>query len=414
MIKRIGLLVSRIVVGAVFTFSGFVKAIDPLGFTYKTEDYLTALGPFFENLIPLAFVAAVVLSAIELLIGVNLLLGIRLKESTWGAALLMLFMTPLTLWIAISNPVHDCGCFGDAYIISNWATFWKNIVLSLVILVIYLLRKEHKSILKDKAEWGFVVFAFTFSVIVSNYCYKHLPVIDFRPYAIGNNIIDGMSIPDDAERDSTETTLIYSKDGVEKGFTLENYPKGDAWEFVDQQTVVIKKGYEPPIHDFTIESLEEGEITDIVLDNPGYSFLLISYDFSKADLSKSNEINEIYSYAKANGYGFYAMTASIEEVIESYKLDAKAEYPICLTDKITLKTIVRSNPGLVLIKDATVLNKWHVNDLPQFNTPLEDSELGTMKEPDAVKKVGVIVFLFLFHALMLFGIAKYFEKKRKK
>lgn len=413
MIKRIGLIVSRVVIGAVFTFSGFVKAVDPLGFTYKTEDYLVALGPFFENFIPLALVAAIVLSAIELLIGINLLFGIRLKESTWGAASLMLFMTPLTLWIAVSNPVHDCGCFGDAYVISNWATFWKNIVLSVIILSIYLLRKEHKPMLKKRVEWGFVIFTFVFSLVISSYCYRHLPVIDFRPYAIGSNIIDGMAIPDDAERDSTETTLIYSKDGVEQEFSLANYPKEDGWEFVDQQTILIKKGYEPPIHDFTIESLEEGEITDVVLDNDGYTFLLISYDFSKADLERSDEINKIYAYAQENGYDFYAMTASTEEAIIDYKAEAKAVYPICLTDKITLKTIVRSNPGLVLIKDATVLNKWHVNDLPEFTTPLENSELGEMKAPDATKNVVVIILLFLFHVAILFGAAKYFEKRRK-
>ena len=409
--KRVYLIVSRILIGALFTFSGFVKAVDPLGFSYKMDDYLTAIGPFFENFASLSLIAAVVLAAFELLIGINLLFGIRLKESTWGAALLMLFMIPLTLWIAIANPVHDCGCFGDALIISNWATFWKNIVISAFIAGIFILLKNNKPYVQNKTQWIFTVYAFVFAVGISIYCYQHLPLLDFRPYTAGTNIIEGMATPEDAERDSFDTKLIYAKNGVEKEFTLEDYPRNDStWEFVDQVSLLIKKGYEPPIHDFTIESLEDGEITDIVLDNPSYTFLLISYDFSKADISQSEQINKIYAYAQENDYGFYAMTASVDEAIETYKIEAKAEYPICLTDKITLKTIIRSNPGLVLIKDATIINKWHVNDLPSFNEPLENSSLSKIPAPKWAKKITKISLLFLLGALLILGLDKYRKK----
>jgi uncharacterized membrane protein YphA (DoxX/SURF4 family) len=412
MIKRITLIALRVLLGIVFVFSGFVKAVDPLGFTYKMEDYFTAMGPFFENFAPLAFVAAIVLAALELVIGVNYIFGIRLKETTWAAALFMLVMTPLTLWIALSNPVHDCGCFGDALVITNWQTFWKNIAISLVILCIFLLRKNHKPFIGNKSQWAFTAYAFIFSVGISMYCYMHLPIIDFRPYKIGTNINDGMVMPENAEADSFDIKLIYKKNGLEKEFNLETYPKDSTWEFVDQRSVLIKKGYEPPIHDFTIDDLEQGEITDIVLANEGYTFLLIAYDFSKANLSKSDQINKIYKYAQDNGYDFYAMTASIDEDIEKYKVQANATYPICLTDKVTLKTIIRSNPGLVLIKNATVLNMWHVNDLPKLTKPLEKSPLGEIRKPDLAKKMGMVILLFLIPALLIIGLDRRAVKKK--
>lgn len=412
MIKRITLIALRVLLGFVFVFSGFVKAVDPLGFTYKMEDYLAVLGPFFENFAPLAFITAIVLAALELVIGVNYIFGIRLKETNWAAALFMLVMTPLTLWIALANPVHDCGCFGDALVISNWATFWKNIVISAVILLLFLLRKSHKPFIGNKSQWAFTAYAFIFSVGISLYCYMHLPIIDFRPYKIGTNITEGMAIPEDAEPDSFDIRLIYKKSGVEKEFNLENYPKDSTWEFVDQRSVLIKKGYEPPIHDFTIDHLEQGDITDIVLANPSYTFLLIAYDFSKANLSKSEQLNKIYQYAQKNDYGFYAMTASVDEAIEKYKVDTKAEYPICLTDKITLKTIIRSNPGLVLIKDGTVLNMWHFNDLPELTKPLEKSPLGEIQHPDLNKKMGMVLLLFLIPALLIIGLDRRAIKRK--
>ena len=406
------LLLSRLILGAVFVFSGFVKAVDPLGFTYKMEDYLVAMGPFFEQFSSVAFGSSILLSAVELVIGLNFLFGIRMKETTWVAALFMLVMTPLTLWIALDNPVHDCGCFGDALVISNWATFWKNIAIDIVLLVIFFLLKKHHAFVAAKTQWIFTVYALFFSIALSVYCYRHLPLLDFRPYSNGSNIIKGMHIPDDAEPDSFDIKLVYAKDGIEKEFSMEDYPRNDStWVFVDQKTVLIKKGYEPPIHDFTIESLEDGDITDLVLENADYSFLLVSYDFSKADLSRAAEINAIYDYAKENGYNFYALTASVSQDIESYLTKTKAAYPICLTDVITLKTIVRSNPGLVLLKDATVINKWHYNDLPEFVIPLEESGFSEIPKPEWAKKIAIVAILFLIGGVLILFLGRRFNKK---
>ncbi|MDR3705170.1 MAG: DoxX family protein [Paludibacteraceae bacterium] len=412
MIKRVLLIIFRLLLGCVFVFSGFVKTIDPLGFTYKIQDYLSAMGPFISNFSSVAFIAAVTLSALELLVGLNFILGARLKETTWVAALFLLFMTPLTFWIAIKNPVHDCGCFGDALIISNWATFWKNIVLSALVVSVFLLRKSHKPFVGHHVQWALALYGFLFAIGLSTYCYYHLPLVDFRPYKIGSNIAKGMEIPANAASDSFDIKLIYAKNGVEKEFTLQNYPKNDnSWTFVDQKSVLVKKGYEPPIHDFTMET-DHGDITNDVLSNPGYTFLLISYDLKKTNIAKSNKINDIYHYAKKHGYGFYAMTASTDDDIATYKKQAKAEYPIVLTDKITLKTIIRSNPGLVLIKGATVYNMWSVYDLPRFKEPLEKSALGTIEKPDAKNTIAIVAILFLVPVFITFLIDTFLTNRR--
>lgn len=411
MIKRIILLLSRLVVGGVFVFSGFVKTIDPLGFTYKIEDYLAAMGPFMTQFSVLAFAAAIIISAIELTIGLNLILGIRVKESNWAAAALMLFMTPLTLWIAISNPVHDCGCFGEALIISNWETFWKNIILSILIVGIFFTQKSAKTFIKKKTQWILCSYSFIFAIALSIYCYKHLPIIDFRPYKIGTNIIKDMAIPEGAAQDSFDIKLIYSKNGVEKEFTLENYPEDDSWQFVDQKSILVKKGYEPPIHDFTLDT-EDGDITDLVLQNPSYTFLLVSYDFKTANLEKKDLINKIYTYAKKNNYGFFAMTSSVPEEIANYEAKTGSKFPITLSDKITLKTMVRSNPGLILIKNATVLNKWHYNDIPDFSSALEKSELGQQKEVNIFQNIIITLIIYLIPIFIILGIDKMLYNRR--
>lgn len=411
MYKRITLLCFRLLVGGVFVFSGFVKAIDPLGFTYKIEDYLTAMSPFMAQFAPLAFTAAIILSAIELVIGLNLILGMRLKESNWAAAALMLFMTPLTLWIALTNPVHDCGCFGDAWVISNWETFWKNIVLSLLIGGIFFLQKSHKPFVIAKTQWIITAYSFIFSIGLSIYCYQHLPIIDFRPYKIGTNILKGMEIPDNAAQDSFDIKLIYSKNGVEKEFTMENYPQDDSWTFVDQKTTLLKKGYEPPIHDFTMET-ENGDITDSVLADTGYSFLVVAYDLKKSNLDNIDKLNKVYAFAKKHKYGFYVLTSSVPEHIEAFKTLSKTPYTIGLSDKITLKTIIRSNPGLLLIKDARVLNMWHNKDLPSFNAPLEEDELGKVQMPNNLQVIIFTAIMFLIPLFIIVGIDKVLNNRR--
>jgi len=362
-IGNLALSTSRLIMGSVFVFSGFVKAIDPLGFTYKIEDYLRAFGGVFESFEVVAFPVAILLSTLELLIGLNILLKIHIKFSSFLALLFMLVMTPLTLYIAIKNPVTDCGCFGDALVISNWNTFYKNVALIIIVIVLLIFNKKIINPLKYKIQ-TFIIFAFfCFGVGLSVYCYLHLPLIDFRPYKIGVNIPNAMLIPDGAPTDVYTTSFIYEKNGVKKEFTLENYPKGDTnWKFIDQKSVLISKGYMPPIHDFTIVNGQFDDITEKVIYNQGATYLLIMYDVSKASEKGAKKAEEIYKKSLQSGVSFYALTGSTDEDVQDFIQKTGITFPFCKTDPITLKTIIRANPGLVLIKNGTVVEKWNWRD----------------------------------------------------
>ncbi len=395
----------RILIGCVFIFSGFVKVIDPYGGFYKVEDYLVAFG--WDFFIPLAFVGSVLQSAFEFLLGICLLFGANIRSTSFLTMLFMAVMTPLTLYIALFNPVTDCGCFGDALIISNWATFWKNIVISFMIVVVFLWRDYSPSLFTQRTEWLIAIYAGFFALFLSWYCYENLPIIDFRPYKIGTDIKKSMEIPEGAPTDEYKTTLVYEKDGVKQDFTIENYPQDSSWTFVESKNELVKKGYEPPIHDFTIESPDFGDITEDVIEDPGYTFLLISTKIEKASTSKRNEINAVYDFARENGYNFYCLTASGLESkeLKEYIVEAGgAEYPFMNTDEITLKTIIRSNPGLVLIKDGIILNKWSNKNIPAFDKPLAKSKLGQLQMRNDKKATAYSIVGFIIPLLLILGL----------
>ena len=356
------LLVARIIFGLVFLFSGFVKAVDPLGTAYKISDYLEAFS--LTPLDFLAFPAALMLIAAEFTIGFNILFNVHLKGTTWVASLFMLVMTPITLYLAISNPISDCGCFGDAIVMTNWQTFYKNVVLCVFLAIIALLQNQTRPWLSNWGAWVVTLLPILISFGISIYCYNLLPIIDFRPYKIGNNIIEGMNIPEDAPLDKYETTFYYEKDGIEQAFTLDNYPAEDStWTFVRQESKLIEQGYVPPIHDFSIVT-EDGDITDLVLEDSGYTLLVISHKVEKASTKNIKCVKSTIANAKKAGANIIWLTSSYSDEIEEFKTQYGIEDTFGATDDITLKTIVRSNPGLILIKDATVIEKWHHNALP--------------------------------------------------
>lgn len=356
------LLIARIIFGLVFLFSGFVKAVDPLGTAYKISDYLEAFS--LTPLDFLAFPAALMLIAAEFTIGFNILFNVHLKGTTWVASLFMLVMTPVTLYLAISNPISDCGCFGDAIVMTNWQTFYKNVVLCIILAIIALLQKQSRPWLSNWGAWVVTLLPILISFGISIYCYNLLPVLDFRPYKKGNNIIEGMQVPEDAPIDKYETTFFYEKDGIEQAFTLDNYPAEDStWTFVRQESKLIEQGYVPPIHDFSIVT-EDGDITDLILEDAGYTLLVISHKVEKAATKNIKCVKSTIANAKKAGANVIWLTSSYTDEIDEFKTQYGIEDTFGATDDITLKTIVRSNPGLVLIKDATVIEKWHHNALP--------------------------------------------------
>ncbi len=354
--------ISRTLLALTFLFSGFVKAVDPLGTTYKIEDYLHAFGGFFVQLDTLAYPAALTLIAFEFLLGFCLLFNIRTQIMAWLALIMMLFMTPLTLYIAIENPVSDCGCFGDAIVLSNWATFWKNIVL-LTLVIILLLTKRHIPQLFVGAAEGVLftigVLGLLSIILVSQ---LSLPFIDFRPYKVGNHIPTLMEYPEDAEPDVYETTFVYAQDGIEQEFTIDNYPQDDStWVFVRQNTTLIKKGYEPPIHDFEIMDYDFNDITDEVLTSEEPVTLVIMYDLAKADTEQLTKVETLWEKGNC-----HILTGSTSDEIATFCSEhfnnPDIEYAFCATDPVTLKTIVRANPGVIVVKDGFIIEKYNLKN----------------------------------------------------
>ena len=358
--------ISRTLLALTFLFSGFVKAIDPLGTVYKIEDYLKAFGGFFTDLLPLAEVAAVALIAAECVLGVCMLLNVRTQWTAWLALAFYLVMTPLTLWIALTNPVSDCGCFGDALVLTNWQTFWKNIVLLALVIILLCCRKAIPQTFTVPAELCIALIGFGLSLALMEYTYRHLPLLDFRPYKVGNNIPTLMEIPEGAEPDVYETTLIYANDeGEEREFTLDNYPKNDPeWTFVDQQSVLVRKGYEPPIHDFEIMTMDFEDITVDILESDQPVTLIIMYDLAKADRRQLSKVQGLI----ARNANAYILTGSgedqIMELAELFGWDEQTtEHVFCYTDPVTLKTIVRANPGMIVIQNGTIIEKHNLRQL---------------------------------------------------
>lgn len=414
---KVGVSLCQFLLGAAFVFSGFVKAVDPLGFFYKLQDYLTAFGliEWFPSGLPLLL--GIVLSATEFCVGVFLFLGIRRKIAPTLALLLMSVMTPLTLYLALENPVSDCGCFGDAWVLTNWQTFGKNIVLLLAAGTVFKWRARLVRFVTYKLEWMLSMYTILFVFALSSYCLRNLPILDFRPYKIGANIKAGMELPEGAKPSVFETRFVLEKNGERREFTLDDYPDS-TWTFVESRTVLKEKGYEPPIHDFSMLSLDSGEeITDSVLSDKGYTFLLVTHRMESADDGNIDLINEIYDYSVERGYGFYALTASSEEEIELWRDKTGAEYPFCQMDDITLKTIIRSNPGLLLLKEGTILNKWSNGQLPDeyvLSDDLEKLPLGERKQVSDVHTMGYVLLWFFVPLMLVIGLDVLFVRRRER
>lgn len=357
--------IARLLIAPVFIFAGFVKAIDPLGLTYKFSDYFEAFHLDFLG--PFALFFAILLSTAELLIGINLLLKLRMRETAWALLIFMVFFTLLTLGIAIANPVTDCGCFGDALILTNWQTFFKNLFFLVPTLLVFVERGKYVQFFTSWIQYlasGSIYFVL---VMLSVYSLRTLPLIDFRPYKIGSDIPAGMEVPEGMPVDRYETILVYEKGGEQHEFTLqsEEQPWNDSsWVWVETKNLLVEKGYTPPIHDFSISSLDGEDVTDTFLNDDAYSFLVVMHDIEKADRSYIAEINNLMKQASDYGYAVYGLTASGDEAIYSAQNTLNLSFGLFITDDITLKTIIRSNPGLVLVKQGVVLDKWAGSRLP--------------------------------------------------
>lgn len=355
---------SRIIVGVLFIISGFIKLNDPVGFSFKLEEYFSAGVldlPFLE---PYALAISIFVVIFEVLLGVLLLIGFRVKFTVWCLLLMIVFFTFLTFYSAYFNKVTDCGCFGDAIKLTPWESFTKDIILLVLIAILFVGQRYINPILAPTVKRIVAVLTLVLCVIYANYVLNHLPVIDFRPYKIGANIEEGMSVPEDAPKAIFEYAWKFNVQGEEEIFmTRGDYPTVDG-EFIDVETTEIQKGYEPPIHDFTIEQQGE-DFTPILMQEPKL-VMVVAYDLRKSNTPVFSQIKEMTDRAISQGYKVIGMSASNDdqtrEIIKKYQL----KFEFFFTDETTLKTIVRSNPGVLVLEKGTIRQKVHYNDLDKL------------------------------------------------
>ena len=349
----------RLIVGAVFVFSGFVKLVDPIGSQYKFVEYFEVLH--LDFLMPYALPFAIFLILAEIMLGVMLLVGSFPKLTVWSLLLLISIFLFLTWYSAYFNKVTDCGCFGDAVKLTAWETFYKNVFLiALILWLVYDVKNIRPFYSKKLSGFLSLLFLMGFGYL-TYYVLHHLPIIDFRPYAVGKNIPAQMIYPKGAKEDVFDMTFIYKVDGVDKEFKESDKPwKISGAEYVDRKTVLIEKGYEPPIHDFTME--KNGRDLTPQLMKLEKLMLIVSYDLAKADIDGFANIKKVTDKALNNGYAVYMMSASTYEAFNKIKEEFKLDFDLLYCDETTLKTIIRANPGIVTINKGTVEGKWSYND----------------------------------------------------
>ena len=401
----------RILLGVVFAFSGFVKSVDPQGFAYKLQDYFTAFG--LTSLHPIAYVLAFLLVSLEFYVGLLLLFGELRRFSAIVVFAFMAFFTPLTLYLAIANPVTDCGCFGDALKLTNWQTFWKN--LPLFIASIYLLwqvwryKKTNSSISCIKCFFlrhiAFPVLLLLLAIFPTTWATIALPLIDFRPYRIGANLHEGMMIPEGAPQDEYRTEFVYEKDGIRKTFTEFDYPWDDTtWHYVSNETLLVQKGYEPPIHDFALETPDnENRINELLATDAKIHILVVTPfldDLTEQDITTLNALQTLADELALPLFHATSASTDLQADFQSRGLRTT----LYTTNERTLKTIVRAKTGVVLLKDAVVLRKWTISHLPKMEELKMLLQQPTIPLPPAVSPLLwllLAVFLLLVLAKIL-------------
>jgi len=357
--------VARMFVGILFIISGFIKLNDPIGFSFKLQEYFSAEVLNIEFLIPFALVIAIVLVVFELVLGIMLIIGYLPKFTLWSLLLMILFFTFLTFYSAYFDKVKDCGCFGDAMPLTPWQSFYKDVVLLVLILLLFFNRKLITPLFVPASHRWIIFLSFMLCFIFAYYVLMHLPAIDFRAYKVGNNLLEEMKIPEDAKKASYEYQWKFKKDGEE--VIIKNsgaYPNVEG-EYVGVETKLISEGFKPRIPDFSI--LKDGEnITQEILSNDKL-LLIVAYDLRKTEIEGFAAIKELTDNALKQGYTVVGLTASGNNLKEDISTKFKLDFEFYNSDETVLKTIVRANPGILVLKNATVVQKKHWYDAFDIN-----------------------------------------------
>ena len=359
----------RIVTGILFIISGLIKANDSLGFAYKLDEYFEVFGTNF--LVPLSLPLAMFVCIFEIALGFALLLGARTKLTLWLLLLMIVFFTFLTFYSAYFNKVTDCGCFGDAFkaifgrSFSPWESFGKDIFFLVLIIILFIGRQYINPIVGPRFENVLLIIILAGTTAFPLYTYNYLPVIDFRPFAIGKNI------PEQTKGVPDELKYFYKlkdkKTGEIKEFDKFPTDYEKDYDYIDSRTEITKKGIDPKIKDFAISDLNGSDYTEDIIGNPNYNFLLICYDLDKTDKAIFGKLNDFVALCKQDSVTFIALTSSSKETIDKFKLEAKTNIDFYNSDGTVLKTMIRSNPGLMMLKGGTVVDMWHFHTIPSFN-----------------------------------------------
>jgi uncharacterized membrane protein YphA (DoxX/SURF4 family) len=371
--KAISIGFSRFFVGFLFIFSGLIKANDPLGFGYKLQEYFEVFHLTFFN--DYATAIAIFLCGLEIILGATLLLGLFVRQVIWGLLGLIVFFTFLTFYSAFFEVVTSCGCFGDAIPLTPWQSFGKDLILLAFILILFIYRAEIKSIVPLKIQNFILAACILLSFGVGIYTYRNLPVIDFLPYKVGANVPELMKIPPGAPQDEYE--IVYQlknkqtgevKKMTDKSYLKEEIWKDTNWEIIGEpESKLLKKGFEPKIKDLKISNAAGEDLTSTVIEHSAYQFLIIAYDLDKTDLQAFKSLNELTAKA-AQGFQIASLvlTASSIDQAEQLKKNLSINMPFFFADAIPLKSMVRANPGIILIKNGIIIDKWHYQNMPAF------------------------------------------------
>lgn len=355
--------ISRLLVGSLFIFSGFIKANDAIGFSYKLVEYFEVFDTHF--LVPIALPLAMFICIFEIILGFTLLLGARVKLTLWLLLLMIIFFTFLTFYSAYFQKVLSCGCFGDAIPLTPWQSFTKDLVLLVLIIVLFIGQEYIEPLFGEMFENFLLVVILIASTAFPIYTYNYLPVIDFRPYAIGKNI------PEQTKGIPDEVKFFYTLKDKKTGESIEvdTWPENwdQKYDYVSNRTEVTKKGVDAKIKDFSINDLNGSDYTQDIIENPNYNFLLICYDLEKTEKSVFGKINDFAALCKQDSVPLIILTSSTKETIDIFKQETKTTVDFYNTDGTVLKTMIRSNPGLMLLKAGTVIDMWHYHSLPAFN-----------------------------------------------
>ncbi len=365
---------SRFFVGIIFIFSGLIKANDPLGFGYKLEEYFEVFHLAFLN--NFAVVIAIIICVLEIILGVALLLGLRAKKTSIGLLVLIIFFTFLTFYSAAFNVVRTCGCFGDAIPLTPWQSFTKDLILLAFIIIIYLNRTKIQPVLKSEtAENKALMIASALTLGFALYTYNFLPVKDFLPYHKGANLPEYMRIPEGAPLDVYEIrySLKNKKSGETKEMTDKEYLKTEIWKDASWEIIgtpeskLVKKGFEPKIKDLKIVDSQGTDYTSEIIENPYYNMVIVAEQLNKADQKAIGELN-VLAINSAENYNIRTvlLTSASPDSMEVFKKRNNLVMEVFNADGVPLKSMVRSNPGLLLLKDGVVINKWHFHTLPSY------------------------------------------------